>query len=192
MKHITALFLSLILSVSVTVAQSQYVRIDNTSAGDTIIYNTGKENVSIVTGIDRGGFSVVSISTSKTLQYRSPDLGTQFSFAFFYNAKLKEGFLFVHKQLEFSKGCEVFHIDKNGLTHSGNLPVAAYNKLNKTMDYNSILPYISIVKVSNRIILSLETPLLVLHPDTREEQIITSKNISCIFKNNSFEIQNYE
>jgi hypothetical protein len=45
------------------------------------------------------------------------------------------------------------------------------------MNYNSILPFISIVKISDRIIFSFETPLVVVHPGLSEETTMNGRDI---------------
>ncbi|MDR0789760.1 MAG: hypothetical protein LBO06_03080 [Bacteroidales bacterium] len=188
MKRIAFFFLCFALCGNVF-AQSQYTRLEAKQANDTILYTIGKEKITILSNTDNGGLSVATISASNTLKYCSPDAGTTFSYAFFYNTKLKEGFLFMEKHLDYSRGCEVFRFNSKGLTHIGQMPVAAYTKNGKSMDYNSILPYISIVSAFNRIIMSFETPLLVLNPSTRAEEIKESNEVFYTLENGNLTIR---
>ena len=58
------------------------------------------------------------------------------------------------------------------------MPIAAYTKgANGRMDYNNVLPYISIVKVSNRYIFSFETPLIVLYPGQEQEETVNGRDV---------------
>ena len=48
---------------------------------------------------------------------------------------------------------------------------------NGRMNYNSILPFVSIVKVSDRIIFSFETPLVVIYPGMSEEATLNGRDV---------------
>jgi hypothetical protein len=190
MKRLTIFLISFLLSANVF-AQLQYKNIESIRQNDTLIFTTGKQTLKILTSKDAGGLSNITIIGKNILNYRSADEGTQFSFALFYNEKLAEGFLFVHKQLEYSRGCEIFHLSKNAISNAGELPVAAYTKDGKTMNYNSILPYLFIIKAFDRILINFETTFLVLNPSQSKEKIIKSNEIYYTFSNGKIQMQNH-
>ncbi|MDR1725075.1 MAG: hypothetical protein LBR28_01620 [Bacteroidales bacterium] len=189
-KNVTFIFLFILFCNSI-VAQQRYELITPIQNNDTIIYTLGKENLKICVKKDVGGLSVAEFFYRNDLKYISQDEGTEFNFEIFYNKKQNNAFLFAHKQLEYSRGCETFFIEKNIITPIGLLPVAAYIKKDKTMEYTNILPYLSIVKISDRILMSFETPLVVLYPSTKQEQIVESNKIFYIFSNNKLEKQEH-
>ena len=188
MKYIVSFFLSFILCGSV-LAQSPYARIEAQQSGDTVVFAINKEKITISSCKDNGGLTIATIAAKNTLQYRSPDVGTKFDFALFYNNKQKEGIFFIDKHLDYNRGCEVYLLNSKGLTHLGQMPVAAYTKNGKSMDYNSILPYISIVSAFNRVIVSFATPLLVLNPSARAEQIKANNEIFYTLENGIFSMR---
>ena len=107
----------------------------------------------------------------------------------FGNAKEKRAVVLLNRRAEVSLGCDMFIIDGKGGIFCGSIPVAAYTKTDKgRMDYNSILPYISIIKVSNRYVLSFETPLVVLYPFGDREEILNGRSIFYTYQNGALEL----
>lgn len=96
----------------------------------------------------------------------------------YYNSKLKTFILLLDKKVDYSIGCDVVSITKGNYQYLGELSVAAYTKEEDgRMNYNSILPFVSIVKVSDRIIFSFETPLVVIYPGMSEEATLKGRDV---------------
>ena len=101
-------------------------------------------------------------------------------------------FIFVENYGDMFLGCSLSKITNGKETPMNDFAVAAYTKdENGRMNYNSILPYISICQAGERIILSFECPLIVLHPDRTNEKIISTKNLYGKVTENSIEFINY-
>ena len=113
----------------------------------------------------------------------------ELEYAVFGNAKEKRAIVLLNKRAEVSLGCDMFILDGQGGNFCGSIPVAAYTKTDKgRMDYNSILPYISIIKVSNRYVLSFETALVVLYPFGDREEILNGRSIFYTYQNGILEL----
>jgi hypothetical protein len=69
------------------------------------------------------------------------------------------------------------------------MSVAAYTKgEDGRMNYNSILPFVSIVKVSDRIIFSFETPLVVIYPGFSEEATLNGRDVYYTYSKSKLEL----
>lgn len=113
----------------------------------------------------------------------------ELEYAVFGNAKEKRAVVLLNRRAEVSLGCDMFIINGKGGIFCGSIPVAAYTKTDKgRMDYNSILPYISIIRVSNRYVLSFETPLVVLYPFGDREEILNGRSIFYTYQNGALEL----
>ena len=96
----------------------------------------------------------------------------------YYNSKLKTFILLLDKKVDYSIGCDVVSFNKGRYQYTGELSVAAYTKgEDGRMNYNSISPFVSIVKVSDRIIFSFETPLVVIYPGMSEETTLNGRDV---------------
>ncbi|MDR1005428.1 MAG: hypothetical protein LBL74_00995 [Bacteroidales bacterium] len=188
MKSVTLFIVSFLLISGVS-SQSQYSNIQKNVSNDTVIFSINKKNISIISRIDAGGLLVASINGDNTLKYKADDYGMSFGYALFYNDDIDDGFLFIHKQLEYSRGCEIFHLSGNRLRHIGYLPVAAYIKEGKSMNYSNILSYLSIINISNRTLINFETPLLVINPSHKDEKIINSKDLFFTYTDGKLQMQ---
>lgn len=110
----------------------------------------------------------------------------------FYLPKSKRAFFFREKRGDFSLGCELWMIENQQIKKIKPLLVAAYTKNDmQRMDYNSILPYISIIQASQRIVLSFACPLIVVNPDLPSESIEHTKNLYALYTDECFEIKWY-
>lgn len=109
-----------------------------------------------------------------------------------YNNKLQEGFLFMEPCKELKEGCKIYSITSKKVSFLCELPFAAYTSENgERMNYNSILPYISIIRSSQRTLLFFNTPIVVIYPNSPQEQILESKNFYHILQKDSFLMQEY-
>lgn len=109
-----------------------------------------------------------------------------------YNNKLQEGFLFIEPCKELKEGCKIYSITSKKVSFLCELPFAAYTSENgERMNYNSILPYISIIRSSQRTLLFFNTPIVVIYPNSPQEQVLESKNFYHILQKDSFLMQEY-
>lgn len=110
-----------------------------------------------------------------------------------YNNKLQEGFLFIEPCKELKEGCKIYSITSKKVSFLCELPFAAYTSENgERMNYNSILPYISIIRSSQRTLLFFNTPIVVIYPNSPQEQVLESKNFYHILQKDSFLMQEYK
>lgn len=108
----------------------------------------------------------------------------------FYEKKNKTKYIFTDIKCDYSVGCKVMKIQANDTTIMKNFDVAAYTKdASGRYNYNSILPYLSIIQAGERRILSFECEHIVLRADKPTEEIIESKNVYGIIKDNQIEIK---
>ncbi len=146
------------------------------SKKDTVFIHSDRENNRQV--LNFKGQSCKAENQDEVLEYR-----------IFANQKEKRAFLLVNRTNEVSFGCDIFMIEPNRAVFCGFLPVAAYTKdPNGRMDYNNIVPYISIIRVSDRYLFAFETPLIVLYPSGEQEEILNGRNISYSYRNQALEL----
>lgn len=101
-------------------------------------------------------------------------------------------YIFVEKRTDIPLGCDIYREENGNKIPMNSFPVIAYTKdKNDRMNYNSILPYISICQAGKRVILSFECQFIVMYPDRLNEQIIGTKNLYGIITDKSIEIINH-
>lgn len=101
-------------------------------------------------------------------------------------------YVFVENYGEMFLGCTLYKIENGKQTPMEDFSIAAYTKdANGRMNYNSILPYISICQAGERVILSFECPLIILYPDRINEKILQTKNLYGKITDKSIELINY-
>lgn len=123
------------------------------------------------------------------LIYRAENRDRRLDYVLCANQKEKRAILLVNQSEQVSLGCDMFLIEKGKATHCGFVPVAAYTKsANGRMDYNSILPYVFLVRISNRYVLSFETPLVVLYPFGEQEEILEGRNLFYTYQNGTLQL----
>lgn len=94
-----------------------------------------------------------------------------------YNQKLRTGFFFIEAYDDMSLGAKVYKIIGDKISEISFLPFAAYTSENgERMNYNNILPYISIINSGARTLMFFNTPLFVLNPNQSNEEILNSKD----------------
>lgn len=110
-----------------------------------------------------------------------------------YNNKLQEGFLFIEPCKELKEGCKIYHINSKSISFLGELPFSAYTSENgERMNYNSILPYISVIRSGQRTLLFINTPIVVIYPNSPQEQILESKSFYHLLQQDYFLMQEYK
>lgn len=106
--------------------------------------------------------------------------------------KNNTSYIFNEIRSDISLGCQVVKIHNNKKTAMQPFYAAAYTKDHtQRMNYNSIIPYISMIQSGERTIISFECGLVVINPDKDLEKIENSKNIYGIIENNKIEIKKY-
>ncbi|MGM9820657.1 MAG: hypothetical protein ACI3Z9_07650 [Candidatus Onthomorpha sp.] len=128
----------------------------------------------------RNGVQQLSVG-SLICKAETPD--ESLDYEIFANHKDKKAFVIVSRTTDnLCVGCSLYLFENGNVRDCGQLPVAAYTKdQSGRMNYNSILPHLSIVKVSNRYILSFETPLVVLFPMQEQEEILSGRDLFFTF-----------
>lgn len=122
-------------------------------------------------------------------KYKATEQDVIISTRMFYCNKLKTYILLVDKTVDYSIGCDVLLIKDKKVQKLGELSLAAYTKDEQgRMNYNSILPFVSIVKISDRIIFSFETPLVVIYPGLSEEETISGRDIYYNYSNSKLQM----
>lgn len=111
----------------------------------------------------------------------------------YYCPKTKTAFFFeqIYDQLPIK--CNVKQIFNNQIQDLKPLSVAAYTKEKdqNRMNYNSILPYISIAKAIDRTIISFECEFIVLNVDSIHEKIEKSSQLYGIITQKEIELKKY-
>ncbi len=181
-------FVILLFSCLSLHAQYSYTRIEaeKTTGSDLATYRLSeRDSVRIGVSVE-GGKACFRIND---FTHEFVDGSEKLEYAVFGNGKEKRAVILLNKRAEVSLGCEMFMVDAKRAVFCGNIPVAAYTKTDKgRMDYNSILPYVSIVKVSNRYVLSFETPLVVLYPFGDREEVLNGRSIFYTYQNGVLEL----
>ncbi len=176
-------FFILLLCSSLAQAQYSYNRIEcsySDSLGQQIYKFSPKDSICIKT-LSENGRQCLQV---EDLNYKADNCDEQLEYAVFANAKEKKAILFINKAEAVSLGCEMFVIERHKATFCGFIPVAAYTKdPDGRMDYNNIIPYISIVKVAKRYLLAFETSLIVLYPSGDQEEILNGRDVSYSLQN---------
>ncbi len=116
----------------------------------------------------------------------------EFRHRLLYNSKLQQGFLFIEKHSALSEGCQIYRIDKGNVNYLCEFPFAAYTSENgERMNYNSILSYLSVIRSDKRTLLFINTPMVVLYPNSPQEEILETKTFYHQLSNNGFELRKY-
>ncbi len=109
------------------------------------------------------------------------------------NSKTKPiTYLLVEQRSDISLGCKVYRLEEGNKISMNDFCVAAYTKdESQRMNYNSILPYISMCQSGNRIILSFECDFIVMNPDKMNEKIINTTSLYGIIGESGIELKNF-
>ncbi len=172
-KSILILFIALICGYSV---YSQYsfdeIKYSEVHSSETAKCYAMKKDTLVINHVSNNELAINGYT------YAAPEQDVVISTRVFYNAKLKTYILLVDKTVDYSIGCDIILISNNKVQPIGEMAISAYTKGDDgRMNYNSILPFVSIVKVSDRIIFSFETPLVVIFPGLSEEATINGRDV---------------
>ena len=100
--------------------------------------------------------------------------------------------MLVEQRSDISLGCKVYRLEEGNKISMNDFCVAAYTKdESQRMNYNSILPYISMCQSGNRIILSFECDFIVMNPDKMNEKIINTTSLYGIIGESGIELKNF-
>ncbi|MBQ9253361.1 MAG: hypothetical protein IJ180_01145 [Bacteroidales bacterium] len=109
-----------------------------------------------------------------------------------YSPKIKLGFLFCEFYNDMSLGVKVYKLDGEKVSEISELPFVAYTSENgERMNYNSILPYLSIIRSGARTLMFFNNPISVMNPNKKEEQILESKDFYFELSSQGFELKKY-
>ncbi len=177
-----------IFSAFIMNAQSLYGRVsaENSECDNRYVYCFSRKDSVYIEKDKTEGKECLKIGQWK---YCASNIDESLSHELYFNAKDKKKILLVNKREEVSLGVDVFIMDNGKINFLGSMPIAAYTKENgERMDYNSILPYVSIVNISNRLVFSFETPLVVLYPLGELEEIIDGRNVFYTYSDGVMEL----
>lgn len=125
---------------------------------------------------------------NKSFTYNSIYQDAKLDFEVFSCKSSKVSFLLINNYYEFSLGADLFIIENGEFSYVGKLNIGAYNSIEgEKMNYNSILPYISIVNTTEKTYFSFEIPLVVLNPGEQDERIIEGKRVHYTLSNKKLE-----
>ncbi|MDO5760065.1 MAG: hypothetical protein Q4Q06_03470 [Bacteroidota bacterium] len=181
--------LCLFLILSFGAKTQNFVEVQTERKGDVEVYHIAKMDLLI----ENGNLSLQTTDKTPSFLQQINICKEKSTCKLLYNNKLKEGFLFVEPSKEIKEGCNVYHIKNKSIISLGYLSFAAYTSENgERMNYNSILPYISVIRSDKRTLLFFNTPIVVFFPNSTKEQILESKNFYHTLENNTFVLQNYK
>ncbi|MDD2530123.1 MAG: hypothetical protein PHN41_02725 [Bacteroidales bacterium] len=127
----------------------------------------------------------INFSSKTNYTYNSIYQDAKLDFEVFSCPKSKFSFLLINNYYDFSLGADLYIIENGEFSFIGTLSIGAYNSIEgERMNYNSILPYISIVHTTEKTYFSFETPLVVLNPGSQDERIIEGNKIHYTLSNN--------
>ncbi|MBP1646385.1 MAG: hypothetical protein H6Q16_1963 [Bacteroidetes bacterium] len=126
----------------------------------------------------------IIFSCKSSYTYNSIYQDAKLDFEVFSCPKSKVSFLLINNYYDFSLGADLYVIENGQFTFVGTLSIGAYNSIGgENMNYNSILPYISIVNTTEKTYFSFEVPLVVLNPGGQDERIIEGNKIHYTLSN---------
>ena len=172
-----------------TKAQS-FAKTDTDKQENTIIYHLVEADLII----DNDVITLQNLKKKSDTRIWQLDISAkENTYMLLYNSKLQEGYLFVEPCKDMSEGCSIYSIKKENLFFLQQFSFAAYNSKNgERMNYNSILPYISIIRSGQRTLLFFDTPIVVFQPNSPQEQILESNTFYHILQKDGFEIRYYQ
>ncbi|MDR0971491.1 MAG: hypothetical protein LBM25_03815 [Bacteroidales bacterium] len=131
----------------------------------------------------------IEFNGKKTFKYNSIFQDAILDFQIFYNPKLNFQYLIINNYVDLSLGADLFLIKDGEFSYIGNLNLGAYNSINgNKMNYNSILPYISVFYTKEKTYFSFEVPLVVLNPAQKDEQIFKGNELHYILTDNKLSL----
>lgn len=130
----------------------------------------------------------INFTCKTSFTYNSIYQDAKLEFEVFSYPKSKVSFLLINNYYDFSLGADLYVIENGQFNFVGTLSVGAYNSIGGgNMNYNSILPYISIVNTTEKTYFSFEIPLVVLNPGGQDERIIEGNKIHYTLSKNKLQ-----
>lgn len=185
MQKLLTFTLMLVLSASSLFSQSlERIPIEKKSkeASFTLNNQEYKAYFGVVEGSRR---SKIEFQGRGKFTYSSIFQDSKLEFEVFSSPKLNFSYLLINNYLDITLGAEVYLIDpSHQFKFLGYLPVGAYNSVGSgRMNYNSILPYITIFYTEAKTYFSFEVPLMVLNPGETTERIIRGCDLHYTLEN---------
>ena len=177
-KFLFVAILSLIYC-NLSSSQSLFASIEGKPLSKTDIeYLNGKDNMTISLNDNEKNGGTITIKTTQTYTYNAKQAYSHLRYKVLNNKKLNTSLVFIETFNDISLGCEVIQVKNGQINNIGKMFVASYTKDNgERMNYNSILPYLSIYKTSNQTFIFFETPLVVINPNESDEKIVKGKEV---------------
>lgn len=172
------LLLILILS-SINAFSQAFYKIPIQRSENQAIFSINNESYKAYFGINtQTRKPTITFTGKNTFTYNSIYQEAELEFDVFSNSKAGFSFLLVNNYYDHSLGADLYIIENRQFVYVGTLSIGAYNKIgNQKMNYNSILPYISIVNTTEKTYFSFEVPLVVINPGQQNEQIVEGSKI---------------
>jgi hypothetical protein len=173
------LLLFLLILSSTNVFSQAFNKIPIQRKENQAIFSLNKENYKAYFGINpQTRKPTITFSGKTNFTYNSIYQEAELEFEIFSNSQAGFSFLLVNNYYDYSLGADLYIIENGRFVFVGTLSVGAYNKIgNQKMNYNSILPYISIVNTTEKTYFSFEVPLVVINPGQQNEQIVQGSSI---------------
>jgi hypothetical protein len=191
MKKLFFLLSFVLVCSTLALSQNMFSAINGKKLQDSCNeYLIGKDKIKISYGKDNKNDINIALKSKNTITYNNEEIHQQLRYKVFANQKLNSAYIFIEKFDEMSLGCKVYFVDNGIISFIDNMDIAAYTKENgDRMNYTSILPYLSIIKMKDRVILSLDTQFLVLNPMQPNEKIINCKDRYFLIEDNKISLK---
>lgn len=174
------LFILIITASTISVFPQAFNKIPIEKKDKEAVFTLNKEKCRANFEVDKETRRPKITFTSKNtyFTYNSIFQDSQLDFDIFSNPKSNISYLLINNYFDMTRGADLYVIENNQFRYIGNLNVGAYNKVGEEkMNYNSILPYLSIVYTTQKTYFSFEVPLVVLNPGQQDEQILEGNKI---------------
>lgn len=191
MKKLLFLLSFVLIYSTLALSQNMFYCISGKKLQDSCNeYVIGKDKIKISYAKDNKDDVNISLQDKNTITYNNEEIHQQLRYKVFANQKLNSAYIFIERFDEMSLGCKVYFVNNGIISFIDNMDVASYTQENGgRMNYTSILPYLSIIKMKDRVIISLDTQLLVLNPMQPNEKIINCKDRYFLIEDNKISLK---
>ena len=174
------LFILMLMTSTISVFPQAFSKIPVEKKDKEAVFSLNNEKCRAIFDVNKDTRRPKITFTSKNtyFTYNSIFQDSQLDFDIFSNPKSNVSYLLINNYFDMTRGADLYVIEKNQFKYVGNLNVGAYTKVGgERMNYNSILPYLSIVYTTQKTYFSFEVPLVVLNPGQQDEQILEGNKI---------------
>lgn len=177
-KLLFFIIMLMIITTSVFSQAFNKIKMDKKGKEATFILNKEKYTACFGVNSETRIPKITFTGKNTNFTYSSIFQDAELEFEIFSNPKSNISYLLINNYFDITRGADLYIVENNQFIFVGNLNIGAYNKIgNEKMNYNSILPYLSIVYTTQKTYFSFEVPLVVLNPGQQEEKIIEGNKI---------------